>query len=103
MMIATSTKIAVCFGLIMVLIELFPVFSVTLRFIHHTRILPPLCIHNPGEFGESEKAYEQASRWGYDPQPGLALLRLVQNHGDAAVASIRRALSIGNNHKFITF
>ena len=31
-----------------------------------------------GEFAQAEEAYRQASRWGREPQPGLARLRLVQ-------------------------
>ncbi len=46
-----------------------------------------------GEFGAAEAAYRDASRFGREPQPGLALLRLAQHNGDAAVAAIRRAVS----------
>jgi tetratricopeptide (TPR) repeat protein len=46
-----------------------------------------------GEFGAAEAAYHNASQWGRDPQPGLALLRLAQGRGDAAQAAIRRALA----------
>ncbi len=35
-----------------------------------------------GEFADAEQAYGQASRWGHDPQPGLALLRLAQGRLD---------------------
>jgi len=45
-----------------------------------------------GQFAEAEKAYEQASRLGRKPQPGLALLRLVQGQTAAAEAAIRRVL-----------
>jgi DNA-binding CsgD family transcriptional regulator/tetratricopeptide (TPR) repeat protein len=45
-----------------------------------------------GEFGAAEEAYRQASRWGREPQPGLALLRLAQGQFDAAAAAIRRTL-----------
>ena len=31
-----------------------------------------------GEFAEAEEAYREASRWGREPEPGLALLRLAQ-------------------------
>lgn len=44
-----------------------------------------------GEFAAAEEAYNDASRSGWEPQPGLAQLRLVQGKRDAAVASIRRA------------
>jgi ATP/maltotriose-dependent transcriptional regulator MalT len=45
-----------------------------------------------GELGAAEDAYGEASRCGWEPQPGLALLRLVQGKRDAAVSSIRRVL-----------
>ena len=45
-----------------------------------------------GEFAAAEEAYREASRWGREPQPGLALLRLVQEQVDAAAAAIRRVL-----------
>ena len=45
-----------------------------------------------GEFAQAEAAYHQASRWGLEPQPGLARLRLVQGQVDAAAAAIRRVV-----------
>jgi DNA-binding CsgD family transcriptional regulator len=45
-----------------------------------------------GEVDAAEEAYREASRLGFEPQPGLALLRLAQGDIAAAVASIRRAL-----------
>jgi DNA-binding NarL/FixJ family response regulator len=45
-----------------------------------------------GQFDAAEDAYREASRCGFEPQPGLALLRLAQGHDEAAVASIRRAV-----------
>ncbi len=45
-----------------------------------------------GEFAEAEAAYRNASQWGWEPQPGLALLRLAQDRLDAAAAALRRAL-----------
>jgi DNA-binding CsgD family transcriptional regulator/tetratricopeptide (TPR) repeat protein len=45
-----------------------------------------------GEAAEAEEAYRRASRWGREPQPGLALLRLAQGQPAAARAAIRRAL-----------
>jgi DNA-binding CsgD family transcriptional regulator len=45
-----------------------------------------------GEHARAEEAYRQASQWGRDPQPGLALLRLAQGQADTAVAAIRRVL-----------
>lgn len=46
-----------------------------------------------GELRAAEAAYRQASEWGLDPQPGLALLRLAEGDTAAAVASISRACS----------
>jgi DNA-binding CsgD family transcriptional regulator len=46
-----------------------------------------------GELAEAEKAYALASERGRDPQPGLALLRLVQGRVDLAAAATRRVLS----------
>ena len=45
-----------------------------------------------GEFAPAEASYQQASRWGREPQPGLALLRLAQGQLDAANTAIRRVL-----------
>jgi ATP/maltotriose-dependent transcriptional regulator MalT len=44
-----------------------------------------------GEFEAAEEAYRSASRNGWEPQPGLAQLRLAQGKRDAALAAIRRA------------
>ena len=44
-----------------------------------------------GEFAAAERAYKEASGFGWEPQPGLAQLRLAQGRLDAAVAAIRRA------------
>jgi ATP/maltotriose-dependent transcriptional regulator MalT len=46
-----------------------------------------------GRADAAEEAYREASRYGRDPQPGLALLRLAEGDLDAAAAAIRRALS----------
>ncbi|MDQ4130413.1 MAG: tetratricopeptide repeat protein, partial [Actinomycetota bacterium] len=45
-----------------------------------------------GDFADAEEAYRQADEWGYDPQPGLGLLRLAQGKVEAAAAGIARAL-----------
>ncbi len=45
-----------------------------------------------GLFEEAEHAYREASRFGWEPQPGMALLRLAQGRRDAAAATIRRAV-----------
>ena len=46
-----------------------------------------------GEFGAADDAYRSASREGYEPQPGLALLRLAQGRPEAATSAIRRVTS----------
>jgi len=46
-----------------------------------------------GEFTAADDAYRCASQRGYDPQPGLALLRMTQGRTDAAAAAIRRVAS----------
>ena len=43
-----------------------------------------------GEFEVAEAAYREASRCGFEPQPGLALLRLAQGDCAAAASAIRR-------------
>jgi DNA-binding CsgD family transcriptional regulator len=46
-----------------------------------------------GRFDEAEVAYTDASRYGWEPQPGLAQLRLAQGKREAAAAAVRRALT----------
>jgi ATP/maltotriose-dependent transcriptional regulator MalT len=46
-----------------------------------------------GEFVAAADAYQQASQWGREPQPGLALLRLAQGRTEAAEAAIRRVVA----------
>lgn len=46
-----------------------------------------------GDLDGAERAYRAASRAGWEPQPGLAQLRLAQSQPDAAEASIRRAVT----------
>ena len=46
-----------------------------------------------GAFEAAEKAYRDASDHGFEPQPGLALLRLAQRRADAARAMVRRMLT----------
>jgi ATP/maltotriose-dependent transcriptional regulator MalT len=45
-----------------------------------------------GDFVAAEDAYREASQWGHEPQPGLALLRLAEGDTEAAEASIRRVV-----------
>lgn len=42
-----------------------------------------------GKFSKAEKGYQKASKWGKNPQPGLALLRLAQGKIEAAKTAIR--------------
>jgi DNA-binding CsgD family transcriptional regulator len=44
-----------------------------------------------GEVAAAERAYKEASRFGWEPQPGLAQLRLAQGRTEAAAAAIRLA------------
>ena len=44
-----------------------------------------------GEYAPAAEAFQAASRCGWEPQPGLALLRLAQGDGAAAASAIRRA------------
>ncbi len=46
-----------------------------------------------GEHAAAEAAYRAARDGGFEPQPGLALLRLAQGDGPSATAAIRRALA----------
>lgn len=45
-----------------------------------------------GSFAEAEAAYREASRWGRQPEPGLALLRLSEGRIDAARTAIVRVM-----------
>jgi DNA-binding CsgD family transcriptional regulator len=45
-----------------------------------------------GDFDAAEAAYRDASGYGREPQPGLALLRLARGDADAAAAMSRRAV-----------
>jgi len=46
-----------------------------------------------GRLDRAEAAYREAGRSGYEPQPGLALLRLVQGRAAAAARAIGRVLA----------
>ena len=46
-----------------------------------------------GEFEAAEEAYREASRWGHQPQPGLALLRLAEGNTKGAESAIRRVVA----------
>jgi DNA-binding NarL/FixJ family response regulator len=45
-----------------------------------------------GERSAAEESYREASRRGYEPQPGLALLRLAEGKSDAASSAMQRVL-----------
>ena len=45
-----------------------------------------------GDHSAAEEAYRAASQLGYDPQPGLALLRAAEGRVDVACAAMRRML-----------
>lgn len=49
-----------------------------------------------GDFAAAEEAYRDASRYGREPQPGLALLRLSQGDVAAAASAIRRVVGETN-------
>ena len=46
-----------------------------------------------GQFEQAEDNYRQASGYGHDPMPGVALLQLARGDGSAAAATIQRALA----------
>ncbi len=46
-----------------------------------------------GDFRAAEDAYKVASQRGFEPQPGLALLRMAQGRTDAAVVAICRVVA----------
>ena len=48
-----------------------------------------------GDFDQAERDYRRAARNGYDPVPGIALLRLARGNRTDAVAMIGRALQEG--------
>jgi ATP/maltotriose-dependent transcriptional regulator MalT len=45
-----------------------------------------------GDLAAAEEAFRQASQHRFEPQPGLALLRLAQGNAEAAAAGVRRVL-----------
>jgi DNA-binding CsgD family transcriptional regulator len=45
-----------------------------------------------GEFDAAEQMFRDAGRHGFEPQPGVSLLRLAMGEVDAAAAAIRRAV-----------
>lgn len=51
-----------------------------------------------GEFAQANEMYREADRNGYEPQPGMSLLRLGEGRLDAAVAAIRGVADSGSSH-----
>ena len=45
-----------------------------------------------GQYAAADAAFREATRWGREPQPGLALLRLAQGRPEVAAAGIRRVV-----------
>ncbi|HKE83470.1 MAG TPA: LuxR C-terminal-related transcriptional regulator [Vicinamibacterales bacterium] len=56
-----------------------------------------------GEFEKAEDAYRAASELGFEPQPGLALLRLAQGRADAGNKAIRRLMSGASDENLSVF
>jgi len=50
-----------------------------------------------GDFNAAEEFYREASQNGFEPQPGLALLRLAQGKKDVAHGSIRRIVGASDD------
>jgi DNA-binding CsgD family transcriptional regulator len=50
-----------------------------------------------GDLAAAEEAYRAASELGFEPQPGLALLRLAQGRTDAACSASRRVTSVASD------
>ncbi|MEV0804590.1 LuxR C-terminal-related transcriptional regulator [Kribbella sp. NPDC050281] len=46
-----------------------------------------------GDLAAAERSYDEAAGFGYDPQPGRALLLLARGRTSAAVAAVRRLLA----------
>jgi class 3 adenylate cyclase len=54
-----------------------------------------------GDFRGAEEAYARADEYGYNPQPGLSLVRLAQGKVEAAAAGIRQALDGAGGNRCI--
>jgi class 3 adenylate cyclase len=52
-----------------------------------------------GDFRGAEDAYDHAHEFGYNPQPGLSLLRLAQGKVETAAAGIRQALDVASGNR----
>ena len=46
-----------------------------------------------GDLAAAENAFREATEWGHDAQPGLALLRLAEGDTEAAAGAIRRVVN----------
>ena len=53
-----------------------------------------------GRLAEAEEAFGRAHELGFEPQPGMALLRLAQGKIEAAASAIRVAVSAGIEDPF---
>jgi DNA-binding CsgD family transcriptional regulator/tetratricopeptide (TPR) repeat protein len=52
-----------------------------------------------GDFIKAEEAFRQSNKWGRNPQPGLALLRLAQDQVEMAKVAIQHTLQEAKNIK----
>jgi ATP/maltotriose-dependent transcriptional regulator MalT len=52
-----------------------------------------------GDLSGAEEAFERAHELGFEPQPGLALLRLAQGKVEAALATLRVAMTGGSSSR----
>ncbi|MGH2554520.1 MAG: adenylate/guanylate cyclase domain-containing protein, partial [Actinomycetota bacterium] len=52
-----------------------------------------------GDFRGAEEAFARAHEFGFNPQPGLSLLRLAQGKVEAAAAGIRQALDVAPGNR----
>jgi DNA-binding CsgD family transcriptional regulator len=62
------------------------------RVLAHAAYLRGQILRLQGDLAGAERAFREAARGGYEPQPGLALLRLAQGDVGAACGAIRRVL-----------
>ena len=52
-----------------------------------------------GDLAGAEAAFERAHELGFEPQPGLALLRLAQGKIDAALSALRSAVAVPSGNR----
>src|SRR4029453_14789052 len=64
------------------------------RYTTGAALYPPAEVHRArGDLTAAENAFREATEWGHEAQPGLALLRLVQGETEAAGGAIRRVVT----------